>query len=69
MDDINGTYLQLHMDGMPMALFQSTVTDLAEKTDRQTDMETPLQASKTPAVFSVKSHKKSIQREARQRKS
>jgi len=52
------------MDGMPMGLFQCTVTDLAEKTDRQTDrrtdrqtdMETPLQASQTPAVFSVKSH-------------
>lgn len=50
------------MDGMPMALFQCTVTDLAEKTARQTDMETPLQASQTPAVFYVKSHKKHSER-------
>jgi len=36
------------MDGMPMGLFQCTVTDLAEKTDRQTDRQTDRHGDSPP---------------------
>lgn len=53
--ELNGTYLQLYMDGMPMALFQCTVQTWPK---RQTDRHGDSPPGQSPAVFSVKSHKK-----------
>lgn len=55
------THLQTHMNGMPMALFQCNVSDLARETDRHTDRHGDSPSRQTPAVFSVKIHE-SIQK-------